>query len=146
VLVKQRLEQVALISGMTLGTINLWTGVPLLALWLGSRATGGASISMLAVLVVIVTMAAGSFAVLRALAWLDARQRRLTGRERTVRQHTPWLRSMRGERPHDTATGQSQLAALDYVLVAVVVACVVAFEVWFFFFSPSPLDQRSGRD
>jgi len=30
-------------------------------------------------------------------------------------------------------------------LVIVVVACVLAFEVWFFFFSTSPIDQRSGR-
>jgi hypothetical protein len=143
--VKRRLENVALISGMTLGTINLWTGVPVLALWLGSRATGGASISMLALLVVVATMIVGSLAIVRALAWMDARQRRLTGRAREVRRHAPWLRSMRGERAHDPAATQSQLGALDYVLVAVVVACVIAFEVWFFFFSTSPFDQRTGR-
>jgi hypothetical protein len=143
--VKRRLEQVALASGMTLAAINLWTGVPLLALWLGSRATGGAQISMLAVLVVVVTMAGGGLAVTRALAWMDARQRRLTGRERGVRRHAPWLRSMRGERAHDPTAPHSQLDALDYVLVAAVVACVVGFEIWFFFFSTSPIDQRSGR-
>jgi hypothetical protein len=27
-----------------------------------------------------------------------------------------------------------------------VVIAVIAFEVWFFFFSGSPIDQRSGRD
>jgi hypothetical protein len=26
------------------------------------------------------------------------------------------------------------------------VIVVVLFEVWFFFFSPSPIDQRNGRD
>jgi len=77
---------------------------------------------------------------------MDSRQRRLTGRERGVRRHTPWLRSMSGERPHARESSQSQLAALDYVLVAVVVAGVIAFEVWFFFFSASPLDQRTGRE
>jgi hypothetical protein len=139
------MEQVALASGMALASINLWTGVPLLALWLGSRATGGEQISMLAVLVVVLVIAAGGLAVTRALGWMDARHRRLSGRERVVRRHAPWLRSMRGERPHDATAPQSQLGALDYVLVAVVVACVISFEIWFFFFSASPIDQRSGR-
>ena len=142
---KRRLEQVALTSGMALAAVNLWTGVPLLALWLGSRATGGSQISMVAVLVVVAAMTAGGLAVTRALAWMDARQRRLTGRERGVRRHAPWLRSMRGERTHDRTAPHSQLDMLDYVLVAVVVACVVSFEIWFFFFSSSPIDQRSGR-
>jgi hypothetical protein len=52
---------------------------------------------------------------------------------------------MRGERPHDPTGSGPALTALDYVLVAVVVACLIAFEVWFFFFSSSPIDQRSGR-
>jgi hypothetical protein len=32
------------------------------------------------------------------------------------------------------------------MLIVCVVIAVVAFEVWFFFFSTSPIDQRSGRD
>lgn len=143
--VKRRIEQLALVSGMTLASINLWTGVPLMALWLGSRVTGDASISMFAVFVVVMSMLALGFAVVRALAWMDYRLRRLTGRERTVRRHAPWLRSMRGERVHDPHATGSQLDALDYVLVAVVVACLISFELWFFFVSGSPLDQRSGR-
>jgi hypothetical protein len=31
------------------------------------------------------------------------------------------------------------------MLVVWVVVAVAAFEVWFFFFSGSPIDQRSGR-
>ncbi len=34
--------------------------------------------------------------------------------------------------------------ALDVILVAAVLAVALAFEVWFFY-SGSPLDQRSGR-
>ena len=141
----KRIQQVALVSGMTLAAINLWTGVPLAALWLGSRVTGDASISMVAVLVVVVSMTALGIAVVRSLSWMDYRMRRITGRERTVRRHTPWLRSMSGERVHDPHARGSQLGALDYVLVAGVVACIIAFELWFFFVSGSPLDQRSGR-
>ena len=51
---------------------------------------------------------------------------------------------MRGERPHQQKHARD-LSPLEVVLVATVVAVVVLFEVWFFFYSPSPIDQRSGR-
>jgi hypothetical protein len=34
---------------------------------------------------------------------------------------------------------------MEYLLVSMVVLAVVLFEVWFFFYSGSPFDQRSGR-
>jgi hypothetical protein len=142
---RMRVEQVLLVSGMTLATLNLWTGVPFAALWIGSRAVTDGQISMLAVFVVAVSMFALGYVVVRGLSWMDFRWRALTGRDRVVRQHTPWLRSMSGERPHHPTDGGSPLQAIDYVLVAVVVACMVTFEIWFFFFSGSSIDQRSGR-
>jgi hypothetical protein len=51
---------------------------------------------------------------------------------------------MRGERemyPGDRLT----VTTLERVLVVVVVLAVAAFEIWFFFFSGSPIDQRTGR-
>ena len=45
---------------------------------------------------------------------------------------------MRGERPHASAAGQ-RLRPVDYVVVATVALAWAAFEVWFFFFSGSPL-------
>ena len=33
----------------------------------------------------------------------------------------------------------------DRTLVSVVVIAIAAFEIWFFFFSASPIDHRSGR-
>ena len=38
-----------------------------------------------------------------------------------------------------------ELSALEIVLITMVVVVVALFEVWFFFYSPSPIDQRSGR-
>jgi hypothetical protein len=35
--------------------------------------------------------------------------------------------------------------ALEVVLLVSVVVVVALFEVWFFFYSPSPIDRRSGR-
>ena len=62
----------------------------------------------------------------------------------TVRAHLPWLRSLRGERPREVGA-KVGLSALDVILVGAVVIVVVAFELWFFLVSGSPIDQRSGR-
>jgi hypothetical protein len=37
------------------------------------------------------------------------------------------------------------LTGMEIVIVAMVILAVAAFEIWFFFYSPSPIDQRSGR-
>ena len=35
---------------------------------------------------------------------------------------------------------------MEVVLVVSVVVVVALFELWFFFYSPSPIDSRTGRD
>jgi hypothetical protein len=52
---------------------------------------------------------------------------------------------MRGERAHDYPGARPQLDALDRVLVSAVILAAVTFEVWFFFFSGSPLGGPNGR-
>jgi hypothetical protein len=140
-----RLERVWLVAAMALATLNIWTGAPLLGLLIGSRLTGGERITMLSVAATAVIMLALCLGMVRVLAALSARHDVLTGRQATVRRHTPWLRSMSGERPHDVPGGVPTLTALEYLLVGSVVLAVVLFEVWFFFYSGSPFDQRSGR-
>ena len=142
---KVRLERVALVAAMFLATLNIWTGAPLAALWVGSRTTRGERITMLSVFVTVSLIFLFSFLMIRLLAHLSARHDALTGRQATVRRHTPWLRSMSGERSHDAPGAVATLTALEYLLVSMVVLAVVAFEVWFFFYSGSPFDQRSGR-
>jgi hypothetical protein len=51
---------------------------------------------------------------------------------------------MRGERPLYPGE-KAHVTAPERVLVAVVIVAVATFEIWFFFFSGSPIDQRSGR-
>lgn len=140
-----RVERVGLVALMVLATVNIWTGGPLLALWLGSRVQSSGPPSMLAVGVAAVSLAVVSYALVKVLAWLDSFYGRLTGRPTQVSRHVPWLRSMRGERPH-VQRHASELSALEWVLIASVVLVVVLFEIWFFFFSGSPIDQRTGRD
>jgi hypothetical protein len=139
-----RTKRVLLVGSMVLVTANIWTGSPLLALWIGSRVQPSSGPSMTAVGLVAVTLAVFSYALVKLLAWLDAVYGRTTGRQSTVSRHVPWLRSMRGERPHVVKHAR-ELSPLEVVLVTTVVIVVALFEVWFFFFSPSPIDQRSGR-
>jgi hypothetical protein len=140
-----RAERVGLVAGMVLATMNLWTGAPLLGLLVGSRVAPSSGISLLAVAVIVLTTGAVCYALVRVLGVLGSVHDRLTGHEVAIRRHTPWLRSMSGERPHESGGPTPPLTALEYVLIVVVVLCVLCFEVWFLLFSSSPLDGRSGR-
>jgi hypothetical protein len=138
------MQRTAIVCAMAVVTSNIWTGGPLAALWLGSRVQGDGPPSMGAVAVAAISLGVISYVLVRLLAHLDGAYARLTGRRSTVTRHVPWLRSMRGERPH-RQTHASELAPMEIVLVVSVVLVVALFEVWFFFDSPSPIDQRSGR-
>jgi hypothetical protein len=139
-----RVTRVALLCLMTLATLNIWTGSPLLALWIGSRVQGTRGPSMLAVAAAAVSLGALSYGLVRLLARLDAAYGRVAGRPTSVSRHVPWLRSMRGERPHQLEHA-SELSPLERILIVSVVVVVALFEIWFFFYSPSPIDQRTGR-
>jgi hypothetical protein len=140
-----RVERVTLVVGMTLAALNIWTGAPLLGLWIGSRLTGGERITTLAVFATVAVIFILCWVMMRTLAVLSYKHDVLTGRQATVKRHTPWLRSMSGERSHGAPGVRPTLTALEYLLVGMVVLAVLLFEAWFFFFSGSPFDQRSGR-
>jgi hypothetical protein len=124
--------------------LNIWTGSPLLGLWVGSRVQGDGPPQMHAIFVVAVVIAVVSLVLAQILSRLGIAYDKLTGAGPTVRQHTPWLRSMRGERPQYEGV-EPRLTALERILVIMVVTAVALFEIWFFFFSSSPIDQRTGR-
>jgi hypothetical protein len=126
-----RLQRIALVATMSVTAMNVWIGAPLIGLWVGSRLAGDAGISMGALAAFVVVTLAVGLGCVRLLAVLGERYERLSGVQRTVHRQLPWLRSMRGERPHDPSGSHPALTALDYVLVGVVMACVLAFEVWF---------------
>lgn len=140
----KRLQRAGLLAAMTVLTLNLFTGSPLLSLWIGSRVQGPGTPSMEAFLAFAVSLGAFSFVLVKLVAVAGRAHDSLIGRQPTVRAHLPWLRSMRGERPHEVG-GRGGLSALDVILVSAVVLAVVAFELWFFFKSGSPIDERSGR-
>ena len=140
-----RLKRAGLLAAMTAATMNVFTGAPLLALWIGSRAQGASQQPTMApVALVAVTMGVFGFVLVRLLRYLGSAYDRLTGRRATIRAHVPWLRSLRGERPHEAGDDYS-LSALEIILCAMVIVAFAAFEYWFFFESCSSIDQRCGR-
>jgi hypothetical protein len=137
-------KRFALVAAMAVVTFNIWTGAPLFAVWVGSRVQSHSEASMAGIAVVAITLGVVCFLLLRLLGVLGTRYDRLVGVSPTVRRHVTWLRSMRGERQEYEGVTPTVTMAERIVIVAVVVA-FAAFEVWFFFFSTSSIDQRSGR-
>jgi hypothetical protein len=134
-----RLAQRTLLASLTaVVAVNIWTGAPLLAVWVGSKAVGDSGLSMSAVFLVIGVLAAAEIVLLLALTWLSASYDELTGRPRAQRRTSPWLRSMRGER-EEIAKRRQGVSVVERIVVISVVLCVGAFEVWFFFFAGSSI-------
>ena len=139
------LKRAGLLVAMTAATMNVFTGAPLLALWIGSRAQGTSQQPTMApVALVAVCMGVFGYLLVRLLRHLGDAYDRTTGRRPTIRAHVPWLRSLRGERPHEAGDDYS-LSALEIILCAMVIVALGLFEYWFFFESTSSIDQRSGR-
>jgi hypothetical protein len=143
--VTRALKRTGLAAGTALVSINMWTGAPLLAIWVGSRFEGwvggsgtGVGTSMRAVFVLIAALAVLELALLATLTRLSAGYDELTGRPLAARRTSPWLRSMRGER-EELARKRAGISGVERVVVASVVGAVLAFEIWFFFFAGSPL-------
>jgi hypothetical protein len=132
-----RVQRIALAAAAAFVTVNIWTGAPLLALWVGSQTAGPSGLSMTAVGVVIVVLVGLVIALTVLLGRINARYDQLTGRvaERRV---SPWMRSMRAER-EDYVREREGTSAIERVVVISVSVAVLVFNVWFFFFSGSPL-------
>jgi hypothetical protein len=116
--------------------INLWTGAPLFAIWVGSRVQKGTGLTMSTVIVVMAVLAASVALLVFLLTRVEAAYKTVTGQE-TARRTSPWLRSMRGERPE--LASQQGLTGFEKGLTAAVVLGVVVFEGWFFLFAGSSI-------
>jgi len=131
-------KRLVLLSATTLVAINIWTGAPLLALWVGSRVVGQRALTMGSVLLVVVLLVVFVVAMARALTWLGARYDDLVHRPTGEHRTSPWLESMRGEQK-DLARAKLGTSAVEWIVTSSTVVAVVALEVWFFFFAGSPL-------
>jgi hypothetical protein len=133
------LKKIGLITASALCSINLWTGAPLFAVWVGSKVQGNLNnISMTALFSVVVVLAGMVFLLAYLLTWLNAKYDEITGRPAVARQTSPWLRSMRDER-EDDVRDKYGIGGVERVVVICAVAGCLAFEAWFFFFAGSSL-------
>jgi hypothetical protein len=131
-------KRLALASLSAVVAVNIWTGAPLFAVWVGSKAAGSSGLSMGAVFLVVAVLAVSEIVLTVLLSWISASYDELTGRPKAARRTSPWLRSMRGER-EDVAKRRAGVSSVERMVVISVVLCVVAFEVWFFFFAGSSI-------
>ena len=140
-----RLKPILLAAAMAFLALNVWTGSPLLAVWIGSKVQGEESQpSMGAYAVVILALIAFSWGLYQLLKLVMGAYQDATGTTPTVRSHAPWLRSMRGERP-DYRGNTSRISGAEKIVVVTVLIAVAAFEIWFFFFSGSSIGGGGGR-
>ena len=132
------LKRIALGSLTALVSVNVWTGAPLLAPWVGSKLqhdTGSPSMS--AVFIVVAVLAIVELAMLLILSWAGLRYDEAIGRPPLKRRY-PWHSSMRGEREEVIAKRQG-VTGVERVVVVSVVATSLVFEFWFFFLAGSSL-------
>ena len=140
-----RIKPILLAAAMAFLALNVWTGSPLLAVWIGSKVQGEESQpSMAAYAVVILSLILFSWGLYQLLKVVMGAYQDATGTRPTVRTHAPWLRSMRGERL-DAAAAKSGISGAERVVVATVLIAALAFEIWFFFFSGSSIGGGGGR-
>jgi hypothetical protein len=133
------LKKIGLVTASAVCSINLWTGAPLFAVWVGSKVQGNLNnLSMTALFSVVLVLGATVFLLGYLLTWLNAKYDELTGRPPAARQTSPWLRSMRDER-EENVRQKYGIGGVERVVVICAVAGVLAFEVWFFFFAGSSL-------
>ena len=129
-------KRLGLLALIALAALNLFTGAPLVAIWVGSQVQGDAGgLTMTAVLTVIVVLGMLCWLLVAALGRLGLAHDALIGRT-ADRRRSPWMR------PFNEPGGQGDAAALralDKVLVAVVVVAGLAFEIWFLFFAGSSI-------
>ena len=138
-------KRLALASAAAVVAVNIWTGAPLLALWVGSRFEGwihsrdpGNGVTMRAVFVVVIVLAALELGLTFALTRLSGEYDELTGRPHEARRTSPWLRSMRGER-EELARRRHGISVVERIVVLSVVGAALVGEYWFFFLAGSSL-------
>ncbi|HUH81259.1 MAG TPA: hypothetical protein VLZ06_08025 [Solirubrobacteraceae bacterium] len=128
-------KRVALAAATAFLSINLWTGSPVLALWVGSEAADERALSMTPLFVVVVTLLVVTLLISAALLWLEVRYRILADLPPREARLT-WLRPFNAQRE---PVRQVATSLPERIVTLVVYLAVVLLLVWFVFFAGSPL-------
>jgi hypothetical protein len=127
------LKRIALTAATAFAAVNIWTGCPLLALWVASQASGEHRITMPALGVFLITVALLEGVTIVALAWLNNVYDDVTGRRR-VERRPPWLRSM-SEAAERHVSQRVGISLPERIVIIIVYFAVIAFAVWYVFFA-----------
>ncbi len=132
-------KRVAIAATTALLTLNIWTGAPLAAMWIGSKVAAEQPLSMLGVCTVVISLAALDFGLTMALTWLNSLYREIAGLPPAAKR-TIGLRSVRGQT--ELAPGShSRTGALETIVVANVYLAFAAMAVWYVFFAGAPFSM-----
>jgi hypothetical protein len=123
----------ALMAVMVLGSLAMWTAIPLAALWLASQLTDSSTAIGTAPLIVV----AGGIPVAMALATkllarVERRYMRVTGTDSESRTVPAWARSL-GD------SSSARPGVLDRIMIGSVAVAATALALWFFAFAGSSL-------
>jgi hypothetical protein len=121
--------------------VNLCTGAPLLALWVGSEVVGERQITMTAVFLVVLVMAFLMGAMIFGILSINAAYNRLTGHPLRENRLT-WLRSANVE--HESVSEGLPTSRLEQIVMAVTCSSVLLFLIWFFVLAGSPIPNVDG--
>jgi uncharacterized membrane protein (DUF485 family) len=130
------LKRVGMAAATAFVTANIWTGCPLLAVWIGSQADGTKTLSMGAVFVVVIVLAVLVFAMALLLTWLNNVYDQITGRER-VERRSAWLRSMRAESERHVSR-RVGVTALERIVMLNVYVAVILLVLWYVLYAAPP--------
>jgi hypothetical protein len=130
------LKRAAMAGVTALVTVNIWTGCPLLALWVGSRAVGTSALSMAAVVVVLVVLGLLELAMTLVLAWLTNAYDEMIGLPRLEPRAT-WTRRLCA--PESAGLNRRLgISSLEGIVVINVYVAVLTLIVWYLFFAAHP--------
>jgi hypothetical protein len=130
------LKRVGMAAATAFVAANIWTGCPLLAVWIGSQAVGTKELSMGAVFLVVIVLAVLVFAMALLLTWLNNVYDAITGRER-VERRSAWLRSMRAESERHVSQ-RVGITALERIVMLNVYVAVISLVLWYVLYAAPP--------
>jgi hypothetical protein len=131
----EKAKRLAIVAACAFLSINIWTGAPLLALWVGSQFSDQHVLDMAAVVVVVVVLAGTVVVMAVALTWLSNIYDELIGRPPGERRAT-WLRSARAEeRGH--VSSRVGVTVVEWIVMVSVWVAVIALMVWLVFVAGS---------
>ena len=118
---------------MMLMALSLWTIVPLIWLWIGSKVAATQFPSLGPYVIVLVGVVATIMFAAWVLGWMNELYLNLTGTHTVDPIRLGWLRSLRDSEAQHPPT------LLEFVVVGSVLLAATCLLFWFLFFAGSPL-------